>query len=378
MKKLWIALLLMLSLATPALGESVKPVEPIRIGVFEPLTGSKAAGGIMEYEGIQAAHALRPQVLGRPIELVVMDNKSEDDAAVRAAELLVEADVDIVLGSWGSSLSIAGGPVFEAAQVPAIGTSCTNPDVTLGNAYYFRVCYVDDFQGALLAGYARDDLGATSAAILCDIANVYAIGLRQYFRETFGPENITAEAYFSPGDTDFANQIENIMQTDPDVIFIPSDYTEPALIIRQAHRMGYTDVLFLGGDTWETDAFINAGGKDLSACRFTTFYDINADPTPTSEAFLAEYTALFGSRPRGAVTALGHDAYMAAVLAIEAAGSTDSAAVLEALQALSFEGVTGPISFDENGNAIVTQAVIKTVKNGEFVYVDTIHVPSDQ
>ena len=371
MKKLF-ALLLVLLLAAPAIAMT-EAVEPIKIGVFEPLTGSKAAGGQMEYEGIQVAHALVPEVLGRPIELVPVDNKSDDVEAATAGARLVESEkVTAVIGSWGSSLCIAAGPSFESAKTPAIGTSCTNPMVTLGNDYYFRVCYLDDFQGTLLANYAKNNLGAKTAAVICDISNVYAIGLRQYFVEAFGEENIVAEAYFNVGDQEFSAQITSVMAKNPDVIFMPSDFTEPGLVMKQARDLGYADILFLGADTWETEAIIEVGGAAVEACRFTTFFDADAEPSPESEVFLAKYEEMFGGKPKGAVTALGYDAYMAAVKAIEAAGSTDGEAIQAALTALTFDGVTGKISFDENGDAIKNKAIIKTVENGAFKYVDTV------
>ncbi|MEG0541551.1 MAG: ABC transporter substrate-binding protein, partial [Angelakisella sp.] len=143
--------------AAPAAGNE----DVIKIGVFQPLTGANAAGGQMEYEGIQAAHSVKGEVLGKKIVLVPVDNKSDDVEAATAAARLVESEkVCAVIGSWGSSVAIAGGPAFEAAKVPAMGTSCTNPNVTLGNDYYFRVCYLDDFQGTLLANYAKNNLKA--------------------------------------------------------------------------------------------------------------------------------------------------------------------------------------------------------------------------
>ena len=370
--KRYLAVLLTLVLLLPALALA-ETTEPIKIGVFEPLTGSKAAGGQMELEGIQAAHSVIGEVLGRPIELVVVDNKSDDNEAPIAAARLVESEkVDIVVGSWGSSLCIAAGPSFEDSQTPAIGTSCTNPIVTLGNEYYFRVCYLDDFQGTVLAEYAKNVLGAKTAAILCDISNMYAVGLNNFFIEAFGQENIVAEAYFNVGDQEFSSQIASVMAANPDVIFMPSDYTEPGLIMAQARQLGYADILFLGADTWETEAIIEVGGEAVENCRFTTFFDAEADPTPESEAFLKAYVDMFGGKPKGAVTALGYDAYMAAVAAIEKAGTTDGPALREALMNLEMNGVTGNLKFDENGDAIKNQAVIKTVADGKFVYVTTV------
>lgn len=374
MKKL-LALALVLMLALPAFAMA-EGAEPIKIGFFGPLTGADAAGGQMEYMGAQAAHSVVGEVLGRPIELIAMDNKSDTVEAASAATRLVESEkVDIVIGSWGSGYAMAGGPIFAAAETPAIGTSCTNPLVTLDNDWYFRVCYLDDFQGTLLANYAKNNLGAETAAIICDISDPYAIGLRNFFLAAYGEENIVAEAYFNKGDQEFSAQITSVMGANPGVIFMPSGFTEAGLIMRQARDAGYADILFLGADTWETDPLIEVGGEAVEACRFTTFFDAYAAPTPESEAFLAAYAALFdGAVPQGAVTALGYDAYLAAVAAIEKAGTTDGPALREALAGLEIVGVTGALAFDENGDAIKNQAVIKTVTDGVFTYVDTVIV----
>lgn len=365
--------------STPADGGSAAAGgdDVIRIGIFEPLTGANAAGGQMEEEGIRVAHSVKGEVLGRKIELVTADNKSDDVEAVTAAQRLVDSEkVAVVLGSWGSSVAIAAGPTFQNAKVPAIGTSCTNPLVTQGNDYYFRVCYLDDFQGTILANWAKQN-GYEKAAVIVDVSDTYAIGLRKYFVEAFGEDNIVAEAKFNKGDQDFSAQISSVMEADPDVIFAPSGFTEAGMMMKQARDLGHDDVLFLGGDTWETEAMIEVGGGAAEACRFTTFFDAEAEPTSESEEFLAAYEAMYGGKPKGAVTALGYDAYMAAVAAIEAAGSTDGEAIQKALTELDITGVTGRCRFDENGDAIKDQAIVKTVKDGQFSYVSTVKVEEE-
>lgn len=368
------AALFLVATLTSACTSAPKEAEPIKIGIFEPLTGANAAGGQMELEGIKVAHSIKGEVLGRKIVLVEMDNKSDDVEAVTAAERLVnEEKVAVVVGSWGSSVCIAAGPTFEAAKIPAIGTSCTNPLVTLDNDYYFRVCYLDDFQGTLLANFAKQN-GYMKAGVIVDVSDTYAIGLRNFFVEAYGKDNIVAEAKFNKGDQDFTAQITTVMAANPDVIFAPSGYTEAGLMMSQARQMGYNDVLFLGGDTWETEAMIEVGGAATEACRFTTFFDADAEPTAESKQFLEAYEKMFGDKPKGAVTALGYDAYMAAVAAIEKAGSTDGVALQKALTELDIVGVTGRCTFDENGDAIKNQAIIKTVEGGAFKYVTTVVV----
>lgn len=351
----------------------------IKIGVFEPLTGANAAGGELEVRGIELANELYPEVLGKKVELVKMDNKSDKvEAATAAARLVEQENVDVVLGSWGSSFAIAAGDSFKNSETPAIGCSCTNIQVTAGNDYYFRTCFIDPFQGTVMANYAYKNCGAKTAAILTEISSDYSVGLVNFFKEAFveltGDENaIVAEASYNTGDQDFTAQLNNVMKANPDVIFAPGNYTEGAMIIQQARQLGYTDIVFLGTDTWETQPLIDVGGEFVEGCVFSTFFDENADLGEETTTFLTAYAEKYDDSP-AAVTALGYDAYLAAIKAIEAAGTTDGPAVRDALAALSFNGCTGNISFDENGDANKDTAVLKTVKDGQFSYLDTVTI----
>lgn len=350
----------------------------IKIGVFEPLTGANASGGELELRGIEIAHEMVGEVLGKKVELVTGDNKSDAVEAVTAAEYLVNSqNVDIILGTWGSSFAIAAGPVFKEAQVPAIGTSCTNVNVTLGNEYYFRVCFLDPFQGTIMANYAYNVLGARKAAIIYEVSNDYAVGLKKFFVEAFEGlgGTIVQEAMYNTGDQDFNAQILSVKSANPDVIFAPGNYTESALIMQQAGQMNY-DVQFLGGDTWETDPLITVGGQYVEGCIFSTFFDADATINEETTKFVTAYREKYNEDP-AAVAALGYDAYMAAIKAFEAAGTTDGPAVQAALAALKFDGCTGTISFDANGDAVKDLAVLKTVKDGKFTYIDTAKLAED-
>ena len=163
------------------------------------------------------------------------------------------------------------------------------------------------------------------------------------------------------------------MKANPDIIFAPGNYTECALLMQQARQLGYEDIIFLGGDTWETQPLIDVGGADVEGCVFSTFFDENAKLNDETTKFLEAYAEKYDDSP-AAVTALGYDAYLAAIKAIEAAGTTDGPAVRDALAALTFDGCTGTISFDENGDANKTEAILKTVKDGKFTYMDTVTV----
>lgn len=357
--------------AFPAFAEDVTP---IKIGVFEPLTGADAGGGQLEYDGMLAAQAARPTVLGRPVELIVADNKSDDVESVTAAASLVSQGVCMVLGGSGSSRCIAAAPTFEAAKIPAIGSSCTNPLVTQGNEYYFRVCFTDDFQGLAVAQYAKDTLGCKTAAIITDVSDTYCVGLRKFFIESFGADNIVADVKFNKGDQDFSAQINTVMQANPDCIFCPSQFTEGALIQVQAKQLGYNG-LWLGADCWDNTVMVDIGGEAVNGCQFSTPFVISDEPDDVLLKYLADYDALFpGELPKSCGTALGYDAYNVALDAIEIAGSLDGEALKDALMKVPTIGVTGAVVFDEEHDAIKDLVFIKKIENGELVYCTTAHL----
>lgn len=345
----------------------------IKFGVFEPMTGGNAAAGQLDYEGMLAANSLVPTVLGKKVEFVVADNKTDDVEAVTAASLIASEGCVVSLGGSGSNFCIAAAPIFEEAQIPAIGTTCTNPLVTEGNEYYLRICYTDDFQGVVLAQYAKKVLGAKTAAIITDITDTYCIGLKEVFEEAFGPENIVANLYFNKGDQDFSAQLNEIIKADPDVVFAPSQYTEAALIAIQAKKMGYNPP-FLGPDSWQTDAFIDIGKEAVEGAILTTFYDLEGTPTDESREFVEVFRNLHGKDPISSYSALGYDAYMIACKAIEAAGTTDGPAVLEALYNIEHKGVTGNLKFDDNGDALKDSAYVVSVKDGAFKFLDIVEL----
>ncbi len=344
----------------------------IKIGVFEPMTGANAAGGAMEVEGIQLANKLYPEVLGKKVELVIVDNKSDKVEAANAATRLVNKEkVNAIIGSWGSSFSMAAGPIAMDGKVPAVGASCTNPLVTLGNDYYFRVCFIDSFQGVVMANYAFNKEGAKKAAIIQEISNDYSVGLAKFFTDAFkqltGDENaIVAVANYNTGDQDFTAQLQTVAAANPDIIFAPGNYSESALLIKQAKEQGI-DIKFIGGDTWETPEFLEIGGDAVNGATFSTFFASEVPITDTSKEFLDKYRAEYNKEP-AAVTALSFDAYLVILDAIERAGSADPVAIRDALaKTADYPGAAGMISLDENGDA-VKSAILKTVEDGKFVY----------
>ncbi len=374
------ALLVVLIAFSCAKAETVKESTVIKFGVFEPLTGANAAGGAEELDGVRLAQSLYPTVTvgGKEytIELVIADNKSDKVEAANAGQRLVDSDkVTLVLGSWGSSLSMAAGPIFEAAKVPAIGLSCTNPLVTLGNPYYFRVCFLDPFQGTVMANYAYKNVKAKNAVIIREVTNDYSVGLAKFFVDSFklltgDPNSILAELNYQTGDQDFSAQLTRVKTLKPDVIFAPGNYTESALIIKQARELGIT-APFLGGDTWEIAEFIQVGRQAVEGAVMSAFFDNEAPLTPLSGVFVSEYQKKYGKLPSGTAV-LGFDGYLLALDAIKRAGSVDPIKIRDAIAATKdFAGAAGIVTLDANGDPIKS-AVIKEVKDGRFVYKTTV------
>ena len=202
----------------------------VKVGVFLPLTGDNAAGGELELRGIKLANKLHPEVNGKKIELVVADTKSDKAEAANVAARLIEKDkVKVIVGTYGSSLAMAAGNIVRDAKVPAIGTSCTNPQVTKGNDYYFRACFIDPFQGTVMANYAYKK-GARKAAIVQEVSNDYSVGLSKFFKEAFeklaGAGSVVETANYQTGDKDFTAQLTNLKAKNPDVVFAPGNFTE--------------------------------------------------------------------------------------------------------------------------------------------------------
>ncbi len=348
----------------------------IKIGVMEPFTGASASGGELTYEGIVLAHEQKGEVLGKKVELVKVDNKSEQPEAANAAQRLVDKDkVNVIIGSYGSSLSMAAGEVVKTAKVPAVGCSPTNPAVTLGNDYYFRVCFIDPFQGTVMSNYAMNQLNAKTAAVIKDVQQDYSVGLIKFFKDNFtkknGADSILVEASYKTGDQDFNAQLNNIKQANPDVIFAPGNYGECALLIKQARQLGI-DIPILGGDTWESQDFIAIGGDAVDKNVFFSSHFSSEKPINSeSDKFLKLYKEKY-NQDANAFAALGYDDYMVILNAIERAGSADPQKIRDALaETKDYIGATGVISLDENGDA-VKSAVINTVEGGKFKFLTAV------
>ena len=390
MKKiLALILALVMVFALAACGGSAKQSESntVTIGVFEPASGDNGAGGKQETLGVQYANSVQPtvEIGGKTYNVVVkyVDNESSNDKAPSAAAELVNAGCSIVLGSYGSGVSIAGGPTFEAAGIPAVGITCTNPQVTEGNGYYFRICFLDPFQGTVLANYAFNELGVTKAYCLNKLGDDYSGGLVKYFIDAFeglGGECVHEE--FPDGNSDFTSYVANAKNAGCGVFFSPVSTEAAQLIIDQAVAQGASFPL-LAGDTWDSNVILQAAkGKDVQIT-VTTFYPEGADASfdDSIKAWInGDSTNLAnngGDDTVAAVTAMGYDAYFFALAALQKAGSTDPAKVMEALWSTEIDGVTGPIALDQtNGDAIRNTAFVKQADTttGTWIALDPVTV----
>jgi branched-chain amino acid transport system substrate-binding protein len=356
----------------------------IKIGVFEPITGENGGGGFQEVLGMRYANKVYPTVDINgdtyKIELVEVDNKSDKTEAVSASQSLITSGVKVVLGSYGSGVSIAAGEIFAEAKVPAIGASCTNPQVTLGNDYYFRVCFLDPFQGTVMANYAYQ-ANAKTAAVITQLGDDYSSGLGSYFVEAFkklaGDTSIVCEEQFQTNQTDFKAILTNVKAANPDVIFAPSSIATAPLIIKQARELGITSQI-MAGDTWENSTIIENAGEYAEGIVLSTFFDEAEPANKEASSFVTGFKEYLKEKKQSdiipAVSALGYDAYLVAIEAIKQAKSTKSTDIRDALVNVKIDGVTGSISFDENGDAKKDMAFIKTVENGAFKFLKTVTV----
>lgn len=360
--------------APAASGEKV-----VKIGVFEPTTGDSASGGKKEVLGMQFANSETPtvEINGETykVELVLSDNGSSSDKAPSAASDLVSKGVSIVLGSYGSGVSMAGGPKFEEANLAAVGVTCTNPNVTAGNDYYFRICFLDDFQANVLANFALEKFDAKVAYCLGENGNEYDQGLISFFTQIFeaaGGKVITDS--YPTNNSDFASYLNKAKSEGADVIFTPVSIAYATQIISQAASLDI-DIPILGSDTLD-DNMVLAAAKDTDVQLYvSTFYQEGG--APAFDEGIKNYIntnsaakdANGGNDTIAAVTAMGYDAYYVALEALKAAGSVDSGAVKAALPGVTLDGVSGAIAFNDIGDAIRDTAFIKTSDNVNGVWL---------
>ena len=359
----------------------------IQIGVLEPVTGADSKAAEDEIRGIQLANKVHPNVNGKLISLVFSDDKSDIDAAETAAKTLVDKKPMVILGSYGNVYSLAASPYIREAEIPTIAITNTNPLVTANNEYYYRVCYVTSYQGDLLARYILESEHENVAGVLLptddDVALAEATAFTDRMKaETDDEDSIAYYEEYTAGQKDFTDVLNELKKSKVDKVILPGDYTDAANIINQAADMGL-DVLFLGDSDWEQEEFhkLLSGKVKSSQIAFVQFFSADNSGiegeavTAERESFLKAYAEEYGteSEPSEAM-ALGYDAYFVAVDAIDKA--PDDATSADVNKILSdpqyeFEGATGSINFNQNGDPIKT-AYINTWTTGKMTTIYTV------
>ena len=357
-------------------GGGTSDTGPIRVGVYADLSGQTSSFGQSTKNGVQmAADEINKSggINGRQIELVIEDDQGlPAQAATVVTKLINQNKVHALLGEVASSNSLAAAPTAQSAKIPMITPSSTNPKVTQVGDYIFRVCFIDPFQGEVMAKFAANTLKAKTAAIFLDTNADYSRGLAQFFEESFtrlGGKVIERQSY-TQTDQDFKGQLTSIRSANPDVIFVPGYYGQVGVIAKQAKELGIKAPL-LGGDGWDAPQLWQLGGANLNGSYMANHYSVD-DPSPMVQKFAADYKARFNNVAPDAIAALAYDAMKVLADAIRRAGTTDGQKLRDAIAATSnFAGVTGNITINAERNA-VKPAVVFELRDGKYVYKETI------
>lgn len=352
-----------------------KASDTIKVGEFASLTGKEATFGSSAHEGTELAIEEMNQaggVLGKKLELLTEDDQSKAGEPANIVNKLISRDgVIAVLGEVASSRSLEAAPIAQAAKIPLISPASTNPKVTEVGDYIFRVCFIDPFQGTVMANFASKTLKAKKVAVLTDAKSDYSKGLAKYFKEKFAKNGgvLASELDYNGGDKDFKAQLTTIKGAAPDAVFVPGYYNDVALIAIQAKELGLSIPLF-GGDGWESDNLLQVGKEAVEGHYFSTHCSPE-DTAPKMTKFVAAYKAKYHKAPDG-MAALGYDSAYVLVEAIKRAGTTDGPKLRDAIAATQdFDGVTGKFSLDAKRDAVKSAAILQ-ISGGKFKFLETI------
>ena len=389
----------LVSLVLLAAGCGGKPQqEELVVGEYGSLTGGDADFGQSTKKGVELAMddlaaSAQGKIGGLAVRTVVEDDQGKPEEAATAVQKLINQDrVIAVIGEVASGRSMFGGPPCQQAGVPMISPSSTNPNVTQIGDFIFRMCFIDPFQGTVMAKFTSENLKLKRVAILTDLKNEYSVGLTQFFKEAFVQRGgqIVAEQSYSSGDQDFRAQLTALKAKNPEAIYLPGYYTEAGLIARQARELGIK-VPLLGGDGWESDQLIGIGGDALEGCYYSNHFAVD-NPEPRLQAFVKKHQTKYGQGPN-AITGLAYDAanvlfqsmgklYESDPATFAGLGSSKAGTDLRKTAerklrdiiatTTNFPGVTGVITLDENRNA-TKPAVVLEIKGGKKVYNTTIN-----
>ena len=373
---LFLCVAAMFALGSCGNNQQGQPSSEILVGEFGSLTGTTATFGISTRNGIDMAIDEVNKaggLLGKNVRVIVEDDQGKPEEAQTVVTKLITRDqVIAILGEVASSRTMAAAPVAQQNRIPMISPSSTNPKVTEIGDYIFRVCFIDPFQGLVMAKFATNTLKLKNVAILRDIKNDYSVGLADVFVDNFKKlgGNIVADESYSEGDTDFSAQLTSIKSKNPQAIFLPGYYTEVGLVARQAKKLGL-NIPLMGGDGWDSPKLIEIGGADLNGSYYSNHYSVD-DPSPAIQKFVGDYKTRYGAVP-DALAGLGYESAKVLFDAIRRANSTEGSKVRDAIAAtMDYSGVTGKITIDKDRNAI-KPAVVLEIKDGKLQYVETIN-----
>lgn len=353
--------------------------DTIKVGVYVDLTGQTSSFGQSTKNGIELAVDeinAAGGVNGKKIQLVVEDDQGRTEQAKTVVEKLINQDkVVAVLGEVASSNTLAAAPVAQAAKIPMITPSSTNPKVTQVGDFIFRVCFLDDFQGSSIAKFAAKNLNGKTAAILGDVNSDYSKGLTEFFEKEFtalGGKVVAKEAY-TQTDPDFKGQLTKIRNLNPDVVYVPGYYGQVGIIVKQARELGMT-MPFLGGDGWDSPELWNLGGAALKNSFITNHYSAD-DPNPVIQNFVKNYKAKYNNVAPDSLAALAYDSARVLADALKRAGGTDNTKLRDAINATKdFAGVTGTISINAERNAVKPAVVLEvTPETKQLLPKETIY-----
>ena len=366
----------LLSLALLTLTSCTREPDAIKLGHYGSLTGKDAAFGVATRKGVLLAIEeinAKGGVLGRPLSYLVEDIQSKQGESATAVKKLISRDkVVAVIGANASANSLEAAPICQNSKIPMMAISSTNPRVTEVGDYIFRICFIDPFQGAVLAKFAATSLKAKRVALLTAVNSPYSVGLSAVLRQDFTARGgeIVAEQKYNEGEKDFRAQLTALRPLKPDVIAITGFYTEAALICLQARSLGI-DVPFIGGDGWEAPQLIELGGKAVEGTYYSTYFSAEND-APEVRAYTQRYLARWNNEVPEGVSALGYDAVYLIAAAMTKAGTTEGPKLRDAIAATkNFPGVTGNTTIDEKRNS-AKAAVMLTVKNGRSVFFESV------
>ena len=356
-------------------GASTGASDTIKVGEVGSMTGGEASFGISTSRGVQmAADEVNAAggINGKKIEILNLDDQGkQDEAATATTKLITQDKVVAVLGEVASGRSLVMAPIAQQYKTPMISPSSTNPTVTQKGDYIFRVCFIDPFQGTVMAKFAKNDLKFTKIAILRDVKSDYSVGLADYFIKAFtaGGGTIVTDLSYSSGDTDFASQLTAIRAKNPEGIFVPGYYTEVGLIARKAKDLGIKAPL-LGGDGWDSPRLIEIGGEALNGSYFSNHYSAD-DTAPEVQDFVNRYKKAFNETP-DSMAVLGYDAMHVLAGAMKRAKSAAGSDLRDAIASTKdFKTVTGKITIDQNRNPVKSAVVLK-IENKAYKFQTTV------